>query len=104
MRTNVRTGGLIALTIAAPVAAAIALFPNAPSQGGQFLSPAGLMAQAQTTEQDGMMGQGEMGGMGGMMNMMQQMSRMMATCNEMMEDHGHERAPGGAGEPETPAQ
>lgn len=108
MRTNTRSG-LIALGIAAPMAAAAALFSNAPADGAQFLpSPAVLMAEADTTGQDGTMGQGGMGGMmgedeteggmGGMMNMMQQMSRMMETCNEMMQattDEGTDQRPGG---------
>lgn len=99
MPSKTRTG-LIALSIAAPITAAIALFSNATAQGGQLQrSPAFLMAQAETTEQDGMMGQDDMGGM---MDTMQQMSRMMETCSDMMEADGqHEKTPGGAGEPET---
>ena len=112
MRTNTRSG-LIALVIAAQMVAGAALLSNAPALGGQFLlSPTVLMAEAETTEQGGMMGQGGMGGMmnrgemdqgeiGGMMNMMQQMSRMMESCSEMMEAHvQHEREPGNAAEPE----
>ena len=121
MLSNTRTG-LIALTVALPLASAATLFPNAPVQGGQFLlSPALLMAQSETAEGEGMMGQGEMdgmggmmgqdeeggmGGMGGMMNMMQQMSRMMETCNEMMEttmDGEPDQQPNG-GDSETQQQ
>ena len=100
MPSKTRTG-LIALTVVAPFAAAAALFSNAPAQGGQLqLSPAFLMAQAETTEQDGMMGQGNMGGM---MDMMQQMSRMMATCNKMMETTlDDEQRSGGDDKTETP--
>ena len=111
MPSKTRTG-LIALSIAAPIAAAIALFSNATAQGGELQrSPAFLMAQADTTDQDGMMGQGDMGGMmgqgdmGGMMDMMQQMSRMMATCNKMMETTlDDEQRSGGDDKTETPQQ
>ena len=115
MRTYTRTN-LAALMIAASIATTVALFSNAPAYGGQFLpSPTVLMAEAETSEQEGMMGQGgmggmmdqdqmgqgEMGGMGGMMNMMQQMSRMMETCNGMMESHADlEGEPGSTVEPE----
>jgi hypothetical protein len=122
MPSSTRTA-LLSLAVALPLAAA-ATFPNAPAQGGQFLlSPAVLMAEAETTEQDGMMGQGGMGGMGGMMdqgemgqggmggmgsmmNMMQQMSRMMESCDEMMQsmmDEGSDQRPGG-GDTETQQQ
>ena len=99
MPSKNRTGP-IALSIAAPIAAAIALFSNATAQGGQLqLSPAFLMAQAETG-QDGMMGQGDIGGM---MDMMQQMSRMMNTCNKMMDTMlDDEQRTGGDDKTETP--
>lgn len=63
MRTNIGSGQ-ITLVTAAPVAGAAAVSSNAPALGGQFLlGPTVLVAEAETTEQDGMMGQGGMGGM-----------------------------------------
>jgi len=74
MRSITRTG-LIALTVAVPLAAAV-YATKSPVQG-----QGGMMDENQM---DDMMGQDGMGGMGGMMNMMQQMSRMMEHCNKMM--------------------
>ena len=100
MPSKPRTG-LIALGMAAPIAAAIALSSNATAQGGQLQrSPAFLIAQAETTEQDAMMDQGDMSGM---MDMMQQMSRMMNTCNKMMDTMlDDEQRSGGDDKTETP--
>jgi len=75
MRSITRTG-LIALTVAVPLAAAV-YATKSPVQG-----QGGMMDENQM---DDMMGQDGMGGMGGMMNMMQQMSQMMESCNQMMQ-------------------
>ena len=95
---------LLAIAGAVAYAIAAALLPDTTAQGGQFQPAALLTAQAETTEQDGMMGEGE-GGMMDMMNMMQQMSRMMESCNKMMETElNDEQRPGSGEETEMPRQ
>ena len=52
---------LLAIAGAVAYAIAAALLPDTTAQGGQFQPAALLTAQAETTEQDGMMAQGDMG-------------------------------------------